>query len=75
MSTRRVAGPGRKVSTGHLRVDTARAVQKLREYQLAEPASWVLEVLRAAITLGATRRGISPSAVLTPMASLRMAPS
>lgn len=55
MSTRRVAGPGRKVSTGHLRVDTARAVQKLREYQLAEPESWVLEVLRAAITLGATR--------------------
>lgn len=62
MSTRRVAGPGRKVSTGHLRVDTARAVQKLREYQLAEPASWVLEVLRAAITLGATRLAVAGDA-------------
>ncbi|MBK7154043.1 MAG: hypothetical protein IPH72_20065 [Sandaracinaceae bacterium] len=62
MSTRRVAGPGRKVSTGHLRVDTARAVQKLREYQLAEPASWVLEVLRAAITLGATRLTVAGDA-------------
>jgi hypothetical protein len=62
VSTRRVAGPGRKVSTGHLRVDTARAVQKLREYQLAEPASWVLEVLRAAITLGATRLTVTGDA-------------
>ncbi len=62
MSKRRIAGPGRKVSTGHLRVDTARAVQKLREYQLAEPESWVLEVLRAAITLGATRLEVAGDA-------------
>ncbi|MCB9658449.1 MAG: hypothetical protein H6726_12440 [Sandaracinaceae bacterium] len=55
MSRGRIEGPGRKVATGHLRVDTARAVKKLREYQLAEPETWVLEVLRAAVTLGATR--------------------
>lgn len=62
MSRSSVDGPGRKVSAGHLRVDTARAVQKLREYQLAAHETWVLEVLRAAIILGATRLSVSGDA-------------
>ena len=49
-----MAGPGRRVGQGHLRVDTARAVQKLRTYQLADPTAWVLEVVRAAVMVGAT---------------------
>ncbi len=50
----RPAPPGAPVSTGRLRVDAARAVDKLREYQLPEPAMWVLEVIRAAVLAEAT---------------------
>lgn len=45
---------GRRVSTGRLRVDAARAVDKLRDYQLPDPTAWVLEVIRAAVAFGAT---------------------
>ncbi|MGE3632330.1 MAG: hypothetical protein AB7P00_20690, partial [Sandaracinaceae bacterium] len=45
---------GRRVASGRLRVDAARAVDKLREYQLPDAALWVLEVVRAANALGAT---------------------
>ena len=40
---------GTRVSTGKLRVDAARAVDKLRAYQLPDPLMWVLEVVRAAV--------------------------
>ncbi|NOY90520.1 MAG: hypothetical protein GXP55_04860 [Deltaproteobacteria bacterium] len=43
------------VSRGRLRVDAARAVAKLREYQLADPNAWLQEVVRAAAALGATK--------------------
>lgn len=46
---------GTRVATGRLRVDAARAVDKLREYQLPDPTAWVLEVVRAAVAFGATR--------------------
>ncbi len=54
MSLRRPAS-GRRVGAGILRVDAARAIQKLREYQLANPISWILESIRAAVASGATR--------------------
>lgn len=54
MSMRRAA-PGTQVSQGRLRVDAARALKKLREYQLADPAAWVLEGIRAAVASGATK--------------------
>jgi hypothetical protein len=37
-----------------LRVDAARAISKLRDYQLSEPTAWVLEGIRAAVASGAT---------------------
>lgn len=49
------AGAGTRVSVGRLRVDAARAVDKLREYQLPDGRMWILEVLRAAVASGATR--------------------
>jgi len=52
--TRRAA-PGPQLSAGRLRVDAARAIAKLREYQLAVRAAWVLEAIRAAVAAGATR--------------------
>jgi hypothetical protein len=47
--------PGHRVATGKLRVDAARAVDKLRDYQLPEPTMWVLEVVRAAVLAKASR--------------------
>jgi hypothetical protein len=52
--TRR-APPGPQLAAGRLRVDAARAIAKLREYQLAVRAAWVLEAIRAAVASGATR--------------------
>ncbi|MFO0684886.1 MAG: hypothetical protein U0234_22705 [Sandaracinus sp.] len=52
-------GSGVRVSGGKLRVDAARAVAKLRSYQLADPFAWVLEVVRA----GASFPGASSIAV------------
>lgn len=49
-----MSASGTRVSVGRLRVDAARAVDKLREYQLPDPVAWVLEVVRAAIAFGAT---------------------
>lgn len=46
---------GQRVSAGRLRVDAARAVDKLREYQLPDPTLWVLEVIRGAVAHGASR--------------------
>ncbi|MDP2273306.1 MAG: hypothetical protein Q8K32_21385 [Archangium sp.] len=39
---------GEKVSEGRIRIDSARALQRLRDFRFAEPSHWVLEVLRAA---------------------------
>ncbi len=44
---------GEKVSEGRIRIDSARALQRLRDFRFAEPAHWVLEVLRAAALSGA----------------------
>ncbi len=57
--TRKRPGSGVRVSGGKLRVDAARAVDKLRSYQLADPFAWVLEVVRA----GASMPGVSSIAV------------
>lgn len=46
---------GDQISAGRLRVDAARAIAKLREYQLADRAAWVLEAIRAAVASRATR--------------------
>lgn len=51
----RPAPPGASLATGRLRVDAARAIAKLREYQLADRHAWVLEAIRAAVAGGATR--------------------
>ncbi|HEY8428249.1 MAG TPA: hypothetical protein VIL20_07735, partial [Sandaracinaceae bacterium] len=51
----RPAPAGKRVATGRLRVDAARAVDKLRAYQLPDPSMWALEVVRAATLAGATR--------------------
>ncbi len=53
---------GVKISSGRLRVDAARAVDKLREYQLPDPTAWVLEVVRAAIAFGASEVRVSGDA-------------
>ena len=50
----RPAAPGPQLAAGRIRVDAARAIAKLREYRLAEPAAWVLEGIRAAVASGAT---------------------
>lgn len=44
---------GEKVAEGVFRIDARRAMAKLREYRLAEPHHWILEVLRAATGAGA----------------------
>lgn len=49
------AAPGPQLSVGRLRVDAARAITKLREYQLADRTSWVLEAIRAAVASDATQ--------------------
>lgn len=54
MSLRRAA-PGPQLSAGRMRVDAARAIAKLREYQLADKTAWVLEAIRAAVADGAKR--------------------
>ena len=46
--------PGPQLSVGRLRVDAARAIVKLREYQLVDRTAWVLEAIRAAVASGAT---------------------
>ncbi|MCA9609159.1 MAG: hypothetical protein KC619_26340 [Myxococcales bacterium] len=53
---------GRKVASGRLRVDAARAVDKLRDYQLPDPTLWVLEVVRAAVAFGASAIRVSGDA-------------
>ncbi|MCC7538131.1 MAG: hypothetical protein IT379_18030, partial [Deltaproteobacteria bacterium] len=45
----------RRVGGGRLRVDAARAVAKLRDFQLWDPALWALEIVRAAIALRSSR--------------------
>ena len=47
------SAPGRRVASGRLRVDAARAVAKLRDYQLLERRLWILEALRGAVGAGA----------------------
>ncbi len=60
MSTR--AAPGPQLSTGRLRVDAARAIAKLREYQLVDRTAWVLEAIRAAVASNATAIHLSGDA-------------
>lgn len=57
-----MSADGTRVAVGRLRVDAARAVGKLREYQLPDPSAWVLEVVRAAVAFGATRVRVSGDA-------------
>jgi|GEM_PF-2089411 hypothetical protein len=45
---------GEKVTEGRIRIDAARALQRLRDFRFADPAHWVLEVLRATVLGGAT---------------------
>ncbi len=45
---------GRRVGAGVLRVDAARAISKLRDFQLAEPTAWILEAIRSAVSSQAT---------------------
>ncbi len=45
---------GARIGGGAIRVDPRKAIEKLREFQLADPASWALEVVRAAVGFGAT---------------------
>ncbi len=52
--TLRAASPGPQLGSGRLRVDAARAIAKLREYQLADRAAWILEAIRAAVASRAT---------------------
>lgn len=40
---------GEKVTQGKIRIDTTRALQRLRDFRFADPSHWVLEVLRAAV--------------------------
>jgi hypothetical protein len=51
----RRAAPGPQLSVGRLRVDAAKAIAKLREYQLADRTAWILEAIRAAVAANATR--------------------
>jgi len=55
----RLRGGARPVARGQVRVDVSRALAKLRDHRLAEPAHWVLEVLRAATASGAERVDVS----------------
>lgn len=47
--------PGRRVGSGTLRVDAAKAISKLRDYQLPDPLQWILECYRGTVGLGAER--------------------
>jgi hypothetical protein len=49
------AAPGEQIATGRLRVDAAKAIAKLREYQLVDRTAWILEAIRAAVASSATR--------------------
>jgi hypothetical protein len=42
------------VEVGRFRIDSRRALEKLRQYRLADPHHYVLELLRAAVASGAT---------------------
>jgi hypothetical protein len=46
---------GEAVAEGRLRVDAARALAKLRDFRLADPHHYVLELLRCAAACGAAR--------------------
>ncbi len=50
-----MSAPGRRVGSGTLRVDAAKAIAKLRDYQLPDPLQWMLECYRGAVGLGAER--------------------
>ncbi len=49
-----MSGAGKRIGSGHLRVDAAKAVAKLRDYQLPDPLQWLLECFRGAVGLGST---------------------
>ena len=44
-----------KVDEGPLRVDAGKALAKLRDYRLADPSHYVLDLLRAAVACNATQ--------------------
>jgi hypothetical protein len=54
ISDRERAG-ARVVGRGRFRVDASRALEKLRDFRLADPSHYVLDLLRAAVASGATR--------------------
>ena len=62
MTAPRRPGAGVRVGGGRLRVDVARAIDKLRSYQLADPTGWVLEVVRAGVARQATAIAVEGSA-------------
>jgi hypothetical protein len=45
---------GEKVAEGRFKIDSKRALERLRHNRLADPSHWVLDVLRAAHASGAT---------------------
>lgn len=49
----------RRVGSGHLKVDAARAVGKLREYQLADRSLYLTEMARGIVAAGATEIAVS----------------
>ncbi|MFZ5444615.1 MAG: hypothetical protein ACOZQL_31770 [Myxococcota bacterium] len=53
---------GEKVGEGRIRIDGARALQRLRDFRFADPAHWVLEVLRAAVLSGARQVSVTTDA-------------
>lgn len=53
--TPRPPSSGRRVGAGRVRVDAARAIAKLRDFQLADRHAWVLDAVRAAVASGAAR--------------------
>ncbi|MFN0245353.1 MAG: hypothetical protein ACKV2T_00510 [Kofleriaceae bacterium] len=58
----RPAAPGPRIGVGRIRVDAARAIAKLREYQLVERAAWVLEGIRAAVAAQASEIALAGDA-------------
>lgn len=55
-------GAAEKVAEGRFRIDSKRALERLKDYRFAEPSHWVLEVVRAAALSGAKRLDVRTDA-------------
>jgi hypothetical protein len=53
---------GEKVTQGRIRVDSTRALSRLRDFRFAEPAHWVLEIVRAASLSGSKKVAVRTDA-------------